>query len=252
MDALWIENMNTVLDDNMTLCLANGERIKLRTSMRILFEVQDLKVASPATVSRCGMVYMTPSDLGWKPYVHQWLENFKQQQFEEIKDLQIVLDDIAGVLENSFRTYVDEAFAKLAAHTEQQQMKCEPVQIVKNICNFLEVFLCRKKELASLLEMLKKRDVYLKHLNAYFGYSFIWAFGGHYKVSLIRYLDNMMREFFAKLLIPTLDTVYDYYLDEKKATFCHWKERKEQMEFNYSKDLSFFQLFVPTVDTEKT
>jgi len=38
-DALWIENMNTVLDDNMTLCLANGQRIKLRPEMRILFEV---------------------------------------------------------------------------------------------------------------------------------------------------------------------------------------------------------------------
>jgi dynein heavy chain len=52
-DALWIENMNTVLDDNMTLCLAN--------------------VASPATVSRCGMVYMTAAELGWRPYVKTWL-----------------------------------------------------------------------------------------------------------------------------------------------------------------------------------
>lgn len=88
-DALWIENMNTVLDDNMTLCLANGQRIKLRLPMRILFEVQDLAVASPATVSRCGMVYLTYEELGWRPFVKTWVKTFFTDDAvmnEEMKD----------------------------------------------------------------------------------------------------------------------------------------------------------------------
>lgn len=39
-DALWIENMNTVLDDNKMLCLANSERIKLTPSIHMMFEVK--------------------------------------------------------------------------------------------------------------------------------------------------------------------------------------------------------------------
>ena len=72
-DSKWIENMNTVLDDNMMLCLANSERIKLKKEMRMLFEVADLAFASPATVSRCGMVYMQPEAVGWEPYVDSWI-----------------------------------------------------------------------------------------------------------------------------------------------------------------------------------
>ncbi|RLN71959.1 hypothetical protein BBJ28_00009780 [Nothophytophthora sp. Chile5] len=72
-DPLWIESMNTVLDDNMTLCLANGERIKLLPKIQLLFEVEDTAAASPATISRLGVVYYHPDYLGWQPIVETWV-----------------------------------------------------------------------------------------------------------------------------------------------------------------------------------
>jgi dynein heavy chain, axonemal len=61
-EATWVESLNTALDDSCTLCLPSGERMKLDAQrMRMLFEVEDLHAASPATVSRCGMVYVPVS-----------------------------------------------------------------------------------------------------------------------------------------------------------------------------------------------
>lgn len=86
-DALWIENMNSVMDDNKLLTLANGERIRLSSHCALLFEVGNLAFASPATVSRAGMVFVDPKNLGYAPYWQRWISTRPERERDKLNEL---------------------------------------------------------------------------------------------------------------------------------------------------------------------
>merc|ERR1719502_2486010 len=115
--------MNSVMDDNRLLTLINGDRIPLTAPMSLLFEVEDLAVASPATVSRAGMIYMDVDEMGYMPYVTSWL----QKNFGHDPDAKQLHSDL-------FEKYVPKVLA-------YKEMNCkEPVPIddfnaVQSFCN---------------------------------------------------------------------------------------------------------------------
>lgn len=82
-DPEWVENLNSVLDDNKLLTLPNGERLSLPPNVRVMFEVQDLKFATLATVSRCGMVWFSEDVLSTEMIFENYLSRLRSIPLED-------------------------------------------------------------------------------------------------------------------------------------------------------------------------
>lgn len=88
-DSMWVESMNSLMDDNRVLTLINGDRISLSESASLLFEVEDLAMATPATVSRASIVYCDFKEFGVMPYLDSWVSK---------KTNQVMINQILHVL----------------------------------------------------------------------------------------------------------------------------------------------------------
>ncbi|XP_076454460.1 dynein axonemal heavy chain 2-like [Babylonia areolata] len=226
-DTLWIESMNSVMDDNKILTLINGERINMPEQVSLLFEVEDLAVASPATVSRCGMVFNDYQDIGWEPYVHSWLDSLGNPE-------------IVALLKNLFSKWL----TKMLKFRNENCKELVPIAELNGVASLCKLFTC----LGTLENGIDPADPdsLERIVELWFMFCMIWSICCSVNEEGRKRIDNVIRE--NDGTIPTRDSVYEYYVDPKNKSWVHWDE-KLKGGWRYNPEVPFFQQFVPTVDT---
>ena len=58
----WIEDFNSLFDDNRVICLASGERINVPFCFKFIFETRDISEATPATLTRMYLIKIDRND----------------------------------------------------------------------------------------------------------------------------------------------------------------------------------------------
>jgi dynein heavy chain 2 len=86
-DPEWVESLNSVLDDNRLLTMPSGDRIQFGPNVNFLFETDDLSCASPATVSRMGMIFLSDEDTDIKALIESWLQNESEDTRSQTESL---------------------------------------------------------------------------------------------------------------------------------------------------------------------
>ncbi|XP_032050232.1 dynein heavy chain 12, axonemal [Aythya fuligula] len=247
-DTLWIESMNTVLDDNKKLCLMSGEIIQMSLQMSLIFETMDLSQASPATVSRCGMIYLEPSQLGWTPLVTSWLS-----KLPEPLNLKVHQDLLQGL----FDWLIPPAL-------QLRQKQCKELVPTSNsntvvaLTRLFEMLICQPVQ-----EDPTNKNIHVWIMGC-FAFATIWSIGGTCDGDSRIIFDNFLRETLAgksgtnpvpkvvgKWECPFEEKglVYDYVFELKgRGCWVHWNGFIKNI--NYSdKNLKIQDIIVPTMDT---
>ncbi|XP_004624242.1 dynein heavy chain 8, axonemal [Octodon degus] len=231
-DAIWIENLNSVLDDNKTLTLANGDRIPMAPSCKLLFEVHNIENASPATVSRMGMVYISSSALSWRAILQAWVKKRSAQE--------------APVFQTLYDKAFDDAYTymKLNLTPKMQLLECN---YIMQSLNLLEGLIPSKEEggISSV-----------SHLHKLFVFGLMWSIGALLELDSRERLEVFLRRHESKLDLPeipagTNQTMYEFYVTDY-GDWEHWNKKLQPYFYPTDSIPEYSSILVPNVDNVRT
>lgn len=233
-DAVWIESMNTVMDDNKVLTLVSNERVPLSSAMRMVFEINSLKNATPATVSRAGILYINETDIGWRPFVETWVQN-RNSATEK------------NFLPSLFERYIDS----LVEMTRRGYKEVTSIRLINKVSTIIYL-------LEGLLPLIPEEKATSEIIEMTFAFCAMWAFGGPMIIDKSGdYRKKFSEEFTSSFgtKFPKEGLCFDYFLDPVQGEFIHWNTKVPA----YSPipigintgETPFNSMFVETVETTR-
>jgi dynein heavy chain len=239
-DAVWIESMNTVMDDNKVLTLVSNERIPLSDAMRMVFEINSLKNATPATVSRAGILYINEIDIGWRPFVDSWLQKREASGV-----------DSTGNEKETLPQLFDKYIEKTQDAVRRGFKECTPMYLLNKVCTIVYL-------LEGLLESIPYDKKTHESIENVFAFAVMWSFGGPMVIDKLADYRKKFSEEFSTLFgarFPKDKPCFDYYYSVNDDCFVDWNEKVAATPYvnvpigAQSGETPFTQLFVPTADT---
>uniref|UniRef100_A0A8C3H648 Dynein axonemal heavy chain 5 n=1 Tax=Chrysemys picta bellii TaxID=8478 RepID=A0A8C3H648_CHRPI len=217
-DAIWIENLNSVLDDNKTLTLANGDRIPMSPNCKIVFEPHNIDNASPATVSRNGMVFMSSSVLDWRPILKAWLQTLPATHSDDLID-----------------------FVFTAVTPKMPVLEC---MYIKQATDLLQGLLADRNE----------KQPSQEHLARLFVFAIMWSVGALLELDDRVKMELFLQNHSATLELPAVngeETMFEFGISDC-GQWEHWSKRVP--EYVYPKDSvpEYTSILVPNVDNVRT
>ena len=244
LDANWIESMNSVMDDNKMLTLASNERIPLKGHMRMIFEIRDLNHATPATVSRAGIIYIsTNTGSQWRSLIKSWLLKLE------------VPENLREALRKMFDTYCAPSLLFLKKECKPM-VPCEDTTLITNLLRLLKTQMTpafMKKLLDPAQTPPAEMD---KVMETYFVFCAIWALGSalskrdgeDYRLRFSEYWRSNFKA--VKINVRGGETVFDYFLEPASLAFEPWNKSPHFSTVAYdSRKTPMGQVTVPTAET---
>ena len=230
-DAVWIENLNSVLDDNKMLTLANGDRIPMSPDAKLVFEPHNVDNASPATVSRNGMVFMSSSALEWEPILESWLKSRPLSEQDAIRD------SFTDTWQDSLNYCINSLNGKIPL------LECN---YVAQACNLL----------AGLIPSGDGANVTPESLKNLYMFALMWSLGAVLELGDRALLQEFLQGHAKKPPLPKMsgpkDSIFDYLVDDATGKWVHWNSRVETYHYPGDSIPVYTGILVPNVDNVRT